>query len=91
MQLSLLSHICTIPSFAMGKRKRHTVNILYSGFYGLPWQLICQESACNAGNLDSIPGLVKSPGKGNSNPLQYSSMDRGAWKATVHGVPKSWT
>ena len=43
--------------------------------------------------LDSIPGLGRSPGEGNGNPLQYSclenSMDRGAWWATVHGVAKS--
>ena len=35
------------------------------------------------------------PGEGNGNPLQYScledSMDRGAWRATVHGIAKSWT
>ena len=40
-------------------------------------------------------GWEKSPGVGNSNPLQYSclgnAMDRGAWPATVHGVAKSWT
>ena len=40
----------------------------------------------------SIPGSGRSPGEGNSNPLQYSylenPMDRGAWRATVHGVSK---
>ena len=53
------------------------------------------KSACNAGNLSSIPGSGRSPGEGNGNPLQYSylenSIDRGAWRATVHGVAKSWT
>jgi len=53
------------------------------------------ESACNAGDLSSIPGLGRSPGEGNSYPLQYSclenSMNRVAWQATVHGVAKSWT
>ena len=43
----------------------------------------------------SIPGLRRSPGEGNGNPLQYSclenSIDREAWRATVHGVAKSWT
>ena len=43
----------------------------------------------------SIPGLGRSPGGGNGNPLQYSflenPMDRGAWRATVHGVTKSGT
>ena len=42
-----------------------------------------------------IPNLGRSPGVGNSNPLQYSclgnSMDRGAWQVTVHGVANSWT
>ena len=50
-------------------------------------------SACDAGDLDSIPGLGRSPRGGNGYPLQYSglenSMDRGAWQATVHGVAKS--
>jgi len=53
-----------------------------------------KESACSAGDLGLIPGLGRSPGVGNGNPLQYSclenSMDRGAWRATVHGVAKSW-
>ena len=54
-----------------------------------------KESACNAGDLGSIPGLRRSPGEGNGYPLQYSflenSMDRGARQATVHGVAKRWT
>ena len=49
-----------------------------------------KESACN---VSSIPGLGSSPGEGHGNPLQYSclekSMDRGGWRATTHGVPKS--
>ena len=52
-----------------------------------------KKSACNAGDLGSIPGLGRSPGEGNGNPLQYSSlenpMDRRAWWATVHGVAES--
>ena len=47
-----------------------------------------QISACNAGNLGSIPGSGRSLGEKNGNPLQYSClenpMDRGAWWATVH-------
>ena len=54
-----------------------------------------KESACNAGDLDSIPGSRRSPGEGSGNPFQYSclenSMDRGTWRATVHGVEKNWT
>ena len=49
-----------------------------------------KESACSAGDLGSIPGLGRSPGEGNGNPLQYSClknpMERGAWQAKVHGV-----
>ena len=48
-----------------------------------------------AGYLGLIPGLGKSPKEGNGNPLQYSClenpMDRGAWRAIVHGVAKSRT
>ena len=54
-----------------------------------------KESACNAGDLGSIPGSGRSPGEGNGYPLQYSclenSMDRGTWWAIVHGVTKSQT
>ena len=54
-----------------------------------------KESACNSGDQGLIPGLGRSPGEGNDNPLQYScrenSMDRGAWRATVYGVSKSQT
>ena len=52
-----------------------------------------KESARNAGDSGSIPGLGRSSGEGNGHPLQsYSSensVDRGAWWATVHGVTKS--
>ena len=58
-----------------------------------------KESSCNAvdaGDDGSIPGLETSPGGGHGNLLQYSCleknlMDKGAWKATVHGVAKSRT
>ena len=54
-----------------------------------------EESACNARDLGSIPGLGRSPEEGNGYPLQYSglenSTDKGAWQATVHGVAKSQT
>ena len=50
-------------------------------------------SACNAGDLGSNPGLGRSPGEGNGNPLQYSylenPMNRRAWQAIVHGVAES--
>ena len=47
-----------------------------------------KETACDTGDLGSIPGLGRFPGGGHGNPLQYSClanpMDRGAWWATVH-------
>ena len=55
----------------------------------------CKESARNAEDQGSIPGLKRPPGERNGNPLQYSflenPMDGGAWQATVHGVAKSQT
>ena len=52
-----------------------------------------KEYACNAGDVGSIPGLGRSSGEGNGNPLQYSRlenpMDRGAWQTTVHGVARA--
>ena len=51
--------------------------------------------AGDARDMGAIPGLGRSPGIGNGDPLQYpcleKSMVRGAWRATVHGVPKSQT
>ena len=59
---------------------------------GLPRWLGGKESACQAGDAGLIPGLGRSPGEGNGNPLQYSClenpMDRGAWLAAVHEVAK---
>ena len=59
------------------------------------WWLSGEESACYAGGKSSIPGLGRSLGEGNGNPLQYpcleNPMDRGAWCAVVYGVAKSWT
>ena len=51
-----------------------------------------KNSAANAGDLGSIPELGRSPGDVNGNLLQYSCLgnhlDRGAWRATIHGVAK---
>ena len=62
---------------------------------GFPGGSDGKESACNAGDPGLIPGLGRSPEERNSNPLQYSclenSMDRGARRATVHGIAESDT
>ena len=80
-----------------GLRILNTANFLYCYWatLGFPGCSEDKVSACNAGDQGSIPGLGRSPGEGNGNPLQYSClenpMDRGAWQATVHRVAKSWT
>ena len=56
---------------------------------------VIKNPPANAGDVCSVPGLERSPGEGNGNPLQYSClenpMDRGTWQATVHGVAESDT
>ena len=62
---------------------------------GFPGSSDGKELTCNAGDLDLIPGLERSPGGGHGNPLQYSClenpMDREAGQAMVHSVAKGWT
>ena len=59
---------------------------------GFPHSSVGKESACNAGDPGSIPGLGRSSGEGKGYPLQCSDlenpMDRGAWQATVHGISR---
>ena len=78
---------------------RINTSVTYRGNLGVAWGFPggsdSKESACNGGDPGLIPGLGRSPGEVNGNPLQYSClenpMDRGAWQATVHGVTKGWT
>ena len=62
---------------------------------GFPGGAEVKASACNVGDLGSIPGSGGSPGEGNGYPFQYSylqnSMDGGTWLATVHEFAKSQT
>ena len=62
---------------------------------GFPGGAVVKNPPANAGDTGSISGSGRSPGVGNSNPLQDSclenSMDRGVWRATVHRVAKSQT
>ena len=69
--------------------------IVHGCFYRYPRWLSGKTTPANAGNTrDSglIPGLERSPGEGKGNPFQYcclgNFMDRGAWRATIHGVAK---
>ena len=69
---------------------------MHSNVYmGLPRWLSGKESACQAGDTDSIPGSGISPGEQMATPSSILAgefpWDRGAWRATVHGVAKSWT
>ena len=68
---------------------------LYIYAWGFPNGSVGKESTCNAGDVGSIPGLGRSPGEGHGNPLQYSCLEnpvyKGAWRATVQRVSKSWT
>ena len=80
---------------------KHILEELIGGFIkfikyytlGFPGGSDGKESACSAGDPGLIPGLGRSPGERNGNPLQYpwleNPMDGGAWQATVHGVAKS--
>ena len=62
---------------------------------GFPGGSAGKESMCNAGDLGLIPGSGRSSGEGNGNSLQYSClenpMDRGVWRAIVHGIANRWT
>ena len=71
------------------------VPVLCNKRKGFPGGSDCKKkSAFNVGDPGSIPGIGRSAGEGNGNPLQYScmenSMDRGAWQAAVHGIAKQW-
>ena len=65
---------------------------------GFPGGSVVKTLSANAGDVGDvslIPGLGKSPGEGNGNPLEYvcleNPIDRGDWRATVHEVAKSRT
>ena len=68
------------------------INVLVRGFPGDSVVKNPPASAGDTGDSGSVPGLGRSPGEGNGNPLQYSClknpMDRGAWQAIVHGVAR---
>ena len=74
---------CSLVSVSLSVGWGYTMELL-RGFHG---SSDGKETACNAGDLGSIPGSGRLPGVGTGNPLQYSclenSMDREAWKATV--------
>ena len=70
-------------------------NISAMMWEGFPVGSDSKESACSAGSPGFVPGLRRSPGEGNGDPLKYSCqenpVDLGVWRSTVHGFAKSWT
>ena len=78
--------ILFLPKEVISRFDNVVLNFITEGF---PGGSDGKESACNAGYPGLIPGLGRSAGEGNGNPLQYSclenSKDRGAWWSTVHG------
>ena len=62
---------------------------LFSVYMGFPGGSAGKESACNVGDLGSIPGLGRYPGEGKAYPLQYSDLEN-SMDCIVHGVRKDW-
>ena len=83
-EASTVSGFTTLPEFPHVHGSRNSPNSVLLHF-------ICLK----VGDQGLIPGLGRSTGEGNGNPLQYSCLhnpvDRGVWRAIVHGVAKSWT
>ena len=74
---------------------QHVFNVYVCKYLGFLGGSVVKNPPANVGYMGSIPGLERSPGGGNGNPLQYSclgnSMDRGTWWAAFHMVAKSQT
>ena len=97
VQFSFRDWLCLVgrQALTLGNLRTYWSSLTHAGYLKL-YELTftggseVKASACNAGDLGSIPGLGRSPGEGNGNPLQYSClknpMDGGAWRAAVHGV-----
>ena len=66
------------------------MDLIPPGIWGFTCGSAGKESTCNAGDLDSIPGLGRCPGEGNGHPLQYSGL-KNSMDCVVHEVAKSQT
>ena len=78
------------PNNHIQPQEIHPLRLFPCSLRGFPGGSDSKESACNAGDQDSIPGLGRSPGEGNGYPLQYSGLEN-SMDCIVHGVPKSRT
>ena len=85
-----MGFFCVFTIMVTQIRTQNKISGKQASTQGFPCGSDGKEATCNAGDLGSTSGSGRSPGRGNGNPLQYSclgsSMDRGAWWATVHGV-----
>ena len=82
--------------FRTSDRKSHAAVCVFCVLFNwFPRWLSSEESACQAGDMGSIPGSGRPPGERNGNPLQYSClgspMNRGAWQVTAMGLQKNQT
>ena len=80
----------TLVQFLGQEDSRKRDRLPTSVFVGFTGDSDGKESTCNAGDLDSIPGLGRSPGEVKGYPLQYSGLEN-SMDYTVHGVAKNWT
>ena len=93
------SSVFPLPLFPEQTRTQRFLILAKENWYqvsiclGFPGGSVVKNLPADAGETGLIPGAGRSPGGGNGNPLQYSClgnpMDRGAWRVTGHGVPKS--
>ena len=99
LQLGLQNSVCVSVGFCVSGGPFIDMKLKFITWFSLSFFFFfCsegKESACNAGDPSLIPGLGRSPGKGDGNLLQYSClenpMDRGAWQVTACRVSKSRT
>ena len=88
LMLHTASHLSKIYTFSY-------IPMFHKRLRSFPGGAMVENLPANAGDMDLIPGLGRTPGGGSGNPFQYfclkNSMDRGAWQATVHRVTKSRT
>ena len=86
----LISRLQSPSAVLLEPKKRKPVTLSLHDALPISGDSDGKDSACNAGNLGSIPGLERSPGEGNGNPLQYFGLEN-SMDCVVHGVAKSQT
>ena len=94
--LKLIYHLDTLQQEKEGRRINivilENIKLVFKTCLGFPGGSVVKDPPANGGDVGLIPGLGRSPGEGNCNPLKYSClgnpMDRRAWQAIVYGVVK---